>query len=302
MASPGITGKVVKPFGKEVGKTTVDHRTAPSLEAPLSPAKKRLRVASLDAAPDSKPRCSNTNESGPSDPLLDQPANPHRKYTPLRTSLGSRLFNSSQESTIRPRMDAGENSQPTTTTANLLEQAYSHLLKMDPGLKPLIEKYPCNVFSAEGLAEEIDPFESLCSGIMSQQVSGAAASSIKKKFLSLFQPVLVGEENQASRKFPQPIEVAAADVQRLRQAGLSQRKAEYIKGLAEKFASGELSAAMLINADDKEVLGTLTAVRGLGKWSVEMFACFGLKRMDILSTGDLGVQYDCSFLKIEGIC
>lgn len=80
----------------------------------------------------------------------------------------------------------------------------------------------------------------------------------------------------------------------LRQAGLSERKAEYIKGLAEKFASGDLSAAMLINASDDELLQKLTAVRGLGKWSVEMFACFGLKRMDILSTGDLGVQYDHS--------
>ena len=76
----------------------------------------------------------------------------------------------------------------------------------------------------------------------------------------------------------------------LRTAGLSQRKAEYIKGLAEKFASGELSAKMLIEASDEEVLEKLIAVRGLGRWSVEMFACFGLKRMDIFSTGDLGVQ------------
>ena len=56
-----------------------------------------------------------------------------------------------------------------------------------------------------------------------------------------------------------------------------------------------LSAATLINASDEEVLEKLTAVRGLGKWSVEMFACFGLKRMDIFSTGDLGVQYDHCF-------
>ncbi len=77
----------------------------------------------------------------------------------------------------------------------------------------------------------------------------------------------------------------------LRQAGLSGRKAEYIKGLAEKFVGGELNAEMLIRAGDEEVLEKLTAVRGLGKWSVEMFACFGLKRMDVFSTGDLGVQY-----------
>lgn len=47
---------------------------------------------------------------------------------------------------------------------------------------------------------------------------------------------------------------------------------------------------MLVRASDEEVLERLTAVRGLGKWSVEMFACFGLKRMDVFSTGDLGVQ------------
>jgi DNA-3-methyladenine glycosylase II len=77
----------------------------------------------------------------------------------------------------------------------------------------------------------------------------------------------------------------------LRTAGLSQRKAEYISGLAEKFSTGELSAQMLVRATDEELIEKLVAVRGLGRWSVEMFACFGLKRMDVFSTGDLGVQY-----------
>lgn len=54
--------------------------------------------------------------------------------------------------------------------------------------------------------------------------------------------------------------------------------------------SGELSAQMLVEATDEEVLEKLIAVRGLGRWSVEMFACFSLKRTDIFSTGDLGVQ------------
>lgn len=76
----------------------------------------------------------------------------------------------------------------------------------------------------------------------------------------------------------------------LRTAGLSQRKAEYVLGLAEKFHSGELTAEMLFSASYDQVLEELIKVRGLGKWSVEMFACFGLKRMDVFSTGDLGVQ------------
>lgn len=87
-----------------------------------------------------------------------------------------------------------------------------------------------------------------------------------------------------------PSIVAVADIARLRTAGLSQRKAEYVKGLADKFASGELTTEMLFQGSYDEVLEKLIAVRGLGRWSVEMFACFGLKRMDVFSTGDLGVQ------------
>lgn len=98
-------------------------------------------------------------------------------------------------------------------------------------------------------------------------------------------------ETDAPHVFPSPSQVAATDLTTLRTAGLSQRKAEYIQGLAEKFVSGELSTEMLLKAEYEEVLEKLIAVRGLGKWSVEMFACFGLKRMDVFSTGDLGVQY-----------
>ncbi|KAL4934764.1 DNA glycosylase, partial [Aspergillus oleicola] len=60
------------------------------------------------------------------------------------------------------------------------------------------------------------------------------------------------------------------------------------------FASGELSARTLLNASDEELLEKLTGVRGLGRWSVEMFACFTLKRTDVFSTGDLGVQRGCA--------
>ena len=212
----------------------------------------------------------------------DRPAEPRRTNAPLVIPQGSRYVTSP---TPKARL-----SQPTTTTENILDQACAHLVKMDSRMQPLIEKHHCRVFCPESLAEECDPFKSLCSGIMAQQVSGAAASSIKKKFISLFQEssTQVAEE---PRPFPTPTAVAACSVPYLRQAGLSERKAEYIKGLAESFANGDLSASMLVNASDEEVLEKLTAVRGLGRWSVEMFACFGLKRMDILSTGDLGVQY-----------
>ncbi|KAJ0296603.1 hypothetical protein COL5a_002982 [Colletotrichum fioriniae] len=194
----------------------------------------------------------------------------------------------------------GGGSAKRTTTDNILEEACRHLIEVDERMKPLIEKNYCRVFSPEGLAEKVDPFESLCSGIISQQVSGAAARSIKNKFVALFttdeeaeiktEAAESTESGSSSSKFPQPSEVAARSLENLRTAGLSQRKAEYIKGLAEKFASGELSAQMLAEAPYEEVRDKLIAVRGLGLWSVEMFACFGLKRMDVFSLGDLGVQ------------
>lgn len=206
--------------------------------------------------------------------------------------------------------------QPTFTTANILEDACAHLIKVNPRLKPLIEAHHCRVFSAEGLAEKIDPFESLVSGIISQQVSGAAAKAIKTRFIALFNhdnhtdtdtdtdrdtdkdtDTVAGEESTTTtttttprRRFPTPSQVAAASIETLRGAGLSQRKAEYTQGLAAKFAAGELTAQWLADAPYEDVLGRLIAVRGLGRWSVEMFACFGLKRMDVFSTGDLGVQ------------
>lgn len=114
------------------------------------------------------------------------------------------------------------------------------------------------------------------------QVSGAAAASIRKKFTALF--------SSTHPAFPSPAQVLTLDIPTLRTAGLSQRKAEYITGLAEKFASGEFTAEGLVSASDEELIEKLVAVRGLGRWSVEMFACFGLKRMDVFSTGDLGVQ------------
>ncbi|CAD6450832.1 67dc3336-bb03-4391-b3bd-2d1ea3da9e3f [Sclerotinia trifoliorum] len=173
------------------------------------------------------------------------------------------------------------------STSDILDKALEHLIKVEPKLKPVIEKHPCRVFSAEGLAEEIEPFRALVSGIISQQVSGAAAKSIKAKFVALFNPP---DSDPSTHTFPNPSAILASDLALLRTAGLSQRKAEYISGLALKFTNGELTTQFLLTASYEEVLASLIQVRGLGKWSVEMFACFALKRLDVFSTGDLGVQ------------
>jgi DNA-3-methyladenine glycosylase II len=76
----------------------------------------------------------------------------------------------------------------------------------------------------------------------------------------------------------------------LRAAGLSQRKAEYVQDLATRFVDGRLSAKQLMNMSDEEVMKALCEVRGIGKWTVEMFSIFTLRRPNILPHGDLGIQ------------
>ncbi|ORY09372.1 DNA glycosylase [Clohesyomyces aquaticus] len=243
-----------------------------------------------------------------------RPADAHATNAPLSTPGGSRLVayasspikapdaddnasqaengnenNENASPSKKPRKakevvppDVGALPHPTLTIDTLLKEACEHLCSVDPKLKRLIDGHHCKMFSPEGLREVVDPFTALASGIIGQQVSGAAASSIRAKFTALFPT--------SHPSFPSPSQVIELDIPTLRTAGLSQRKAEYIHGLASKFASGELSAQMLISASDDELIEKLVAVRGLGRWSVEMFACFGLKRMDVFSTGDLGVQ------------
>ncbi|KAL6234215.1 hypothetical protein BDW75DRAFT_241319 [Aspergillus navahoensis] len=238
-------------------------------------------------------------------PPLDRPVEPHRTNATLLTPHGSSLVayppgtTGSDISPSKPGLP-----RPTATTGTLLEKATAHLIATDPRLEPLIKAHPCALFSPDGLAEKIDPFRSLVGTIIGQQVSGAAARSIREKFVALLwglnhtcdgdDGVQRVEEGENEGYFPTPEEIVRVDIPTLRTAGLSQRKAEYIHGLAEKFASGELSARMLLNASDEELLEKLTAVRGLGRWSVEMFACFTLKRTDVFSTGDLGVQRGCA--------
>ncbi|EME83945.1 uncharacterized protein MYCFIDRAFT_135013 [Pseudocercospora fijiensis CIRAD86] len=219
-----------------------------------------------------------TGDIDDASPPPTRPAEPHHTNATLVTPGGT------QVPPTYSNFEDSPSKKPTTTTKTILDDACKHLISVDEKLRPVIEKHYCRIFSPEGLAEQIDPFRSLTSGIMAQQVSGAAAKSIKNKFISLF------PAEACPNGFPPPSIVAKTDIATLRTAGLSQRKAEYIQGLAQKFHSGELSAKMLMEGSDEEVMEKLVAVRGLGAWSVEMFMCFGLKRMDIFSTGDLGVQ------------
>ncbi|TGZ80378.1 DNA glycosylase [Ascodesmis nigricans] len=171
----------------------------------------------------------------------------------------------------------------TTTAENVLEKAIAHILSIAPQLETLIKAHPCAPYQPTSLASDIlDPFASLCSGIISQQVSGAAAATIKARFIQLF--------NLTGSKFPTPTQVLEKDIPTLRTAGLSQRKAEYITSLAEAFIAGDLSQEILMKGSDDEVKERLVKVRGIGEWSAEMFLLFHLRRVDVFSVGDLGIQ------------
>jgi DNA-3-methyladenine glycosylase II len=279
----GITKKQKKsPTRRTTEKSTAGSAPEDIGATPQTPRKKQDVTSIAD----------NLILTPPRPPRLDRPVEPHRTNATLVTPRGSSVVAYPSVEDVSPSKTGLP--RPTATTGNLLEKALEHLISVDARLKPVIEQHHCHLFSPEGLAEQIDPFDSLVSSIIGQQVSGAAARSIKNKFLDLFDKEsddMQADAPKTKRRFPTPAQVAKLDIPTLRTAGLSQRKAEYIQGLAEKFANGELSTQKLLRASDEEVMEMLIAVRGLGRWSVEMFSCFALKRTDVFSTGDLGVQY-----------
>ncbi|KAG5519133.1 hypothetical protein PMAC_002221 [Pneumocystis sp. 'macacae'] len=194
----------------------------------------------------------------------------------------------------------------------LLSKALEHLKKADSRFHILSERFPCRPFSPEGLMEPINPFQSLCRAILSQQLSNSASESVYRKFIKLFFPDNIEQLEEKESKsstpriseygiFPMPQEVRDMSSENLRLAGCSFKKVEYIKSLADSFLSGDLSAVFFSNTSDEEIIQRLTSIKGIGLWSAEMFLLFSLKRTDILSTGDLGIQKGMALMKGKNI-
>lgn len=129
-----------------------------------------------------------------------------------------------------------------------------------------------------------DPYEALARAICGQQLSTKAAATIWGRIEELF-----------GGKTPQPKAVIAADPQALRDAGLSWSKVSYFRDLAERVEDGELDLKRLPQLSDEEVIEELTAIKGIGAWTAEMFLIFHLGRPDVLSTGDLGIRKGFQF-------
>ncbi len=124
-----------------------------------------------------------------------------------------------------------------------------------------------------------DPFVSLVRVIMSQQLSGKAADTIFGRVETL----AGGRANMT------PAVIRALDATALRGAGVSRPKISYLYDLADHVADGRLDFAALDGHHDEEVINHITAVKGLGRWSAEMFLMFRLNRPDILPVDDLGI-------------
>ncbi len=122
-------------------------------------------------------------------------------------------------------------------------------------------------------------YQSLVEAIISQQLSGSAANSIIKKFRKLYKS-----------KFPKPRDVIKTSDSKLRTTGLSKMKIVYIKELSKKIESKELNMRKISTQSDEQVIEVLTDVKGIGRWTAEMFLIFSLGRLDILPVGDLGLK------------
>lgn len=170
-----------------------------------------------------------------------------------------------------------------------LDVAKAHLIKADPRFAELFERRACKPFVH---LNTVDPFRTLCTSILSQQISTLAARSIGHRFCRMYDPSLPEkyENGQTWELFPTAQQVAATPLPALRSAGLSSRKAEYLHDLAAHFADGRITTHKLREATDGELSEMLIAVRGIGPWTVHMFALFSLRHPDILPVGDLGVQ------------
>jgi DNA-3-methyladenine glycosylase II len=162
-------------------------------------------------------------------------------------------------------------------------QACHELAAGDEVMERLIAQFDGSVLQTRGA-----PFETLMRAIIGQQISLAAAATIWRRLSVCVDP-------------SRPESVLSASVESLRQAGLSVRKTEYVRDLAQNFVSGMLDPQKLALQDDDLVISELTAVHGIGRWTAEMFLMFNLVRPDVWPVDDIGLQRAVAKLYYQGV-
>ena len=158
--------------------------------------------------------------------------------------------------------------------------ADAHLRRVDPVIARLIDEHGGPLpEGGDRRGRPEDPYAVLVRAITGQQLSVKAAASIWQRVVDRY------------GRTPTPDQILADDPDELRVAcGFSRAKVAYLRSLAEHVLSGELELDRLPEMPDGEVTRELTAVKGIGEWTAQMFLIFTLKRPDVLPTGDLGVR------------
>lgn len=156
---------------------------------------------------------------------------------------------------------------------SVFKKALRHL-KGEPKMCALVKRLPKPEWTRGR-----DPFEALCRAIIYQQLSGKAAATIYSRFTLIYQ----------SKKL-EPRLVAKTKLRQFRAAGVSKQKASYLIDLAKKFGDGTVDPKHFHEMTDEAVRAHLVAVKGIGRWTADMFLMFTLHRPDVLPTGDLGIQ------------
>jgi len=162
-------------------------------------------------------------------------------------------------------------------TETLLQTAVQELSQADPTLAGIIRRIgPCQL----SMGRRNHYFATLVEAIIYQQLAGKAAAAILARFRSLF----------PSRRFPTPEQIHAMSESQLRAAGLSPQKIAYLKDLASRMLDGSFHFRGLSGMEDERVIRHLTQVKGVGRWTAEMFLIFTLGRPDVLPLDDLGIR------------
>ncbi len=155
------------------------------------------------------------------------------------------------------------------------KKAIVHLKKKDKVLGRIIQKHGAISISWS----PSNPYEAILETFISQQISGAAANSITKKFKALF-----------NGKFPSPKKFLNTPLAKIRSAGISPQKYSYMKDLCEKISNGDLNLQQLSALPDEEVVAILDDVKGIGRWTAEMYLMFTLSRINVFALDDLGLK------------
>lgn len=173
-------------------------------------------------------------------------------------------------------MNSDAPAPPRALTPADYARARRLLARRDPVLGAAIRRIgPCGLAARQ----RKDHLTALTGAIVSQQLSTKAAATIFGRFVALFPE---GRALDAAA-------IAALDDERLRGVGLSRQKVSYLRDLTARILDGSLALDELERLDDETVIERLTAVRGFGRWTAEMFLMFRLHRPDVLPVDDLGI-------------